>query len=213
MSTPRDDTDHPIFAALYDPVMWGLERTVLPRHREYLARDLSGAVLDLGAGTGAMFPYLAAVEDGLSLHAIEPDPNMRQRAARKARDLGLDVDLRDAGAGDLPYDDDAFDAVIASIVFCTIPDVDAALEEVARVLKPRGELRFLEHVHSDGLRGRVQNAVTPLWRRVAGGCHPNRDTNAAIAADPDLDLVDLDRLDVGFGVIKPFVRGTAVRRV
>lgn len=217
---PMTDDDHPshrLFAACYDPVMWGLERAVLPPHRRYLARDSAGRVLDLGCGTGAMFPYIDGGDVGddgedAELHAIEPDPHMLKRAERRAAAAGLDVEIRQAGAEDLPYDDGTFDIVIASMVFCTIPDVDAALEEVARVLRPGGEFRFLEHVHGDGLRRRLQDAVAPAWCRLAGGCRVNRATGERIAAHPAFAVADLETLDVGVGVVRPFVRGT-VRRV
>lgn len=200
---------HRLFATLYDPVMWGLERTILPEHRRYLARDLSGTVLDLGVGTGAMFPYFGTGSNEIELHGIEPDPYMRRQAEQKAEDRGIDIEIQEAGAESLPYDDDTFDAVVASMVFCTIPDVDAALNEVARVLRPGGEFRFLEHVHSKSSLGRIQDLATPVWRKLAGGCHLNRETSSAITTHGGLDIVEIDRIDMGVGLVRPFIRGTA----
>lgn len=204
--------DRRFFAAVYDLTMRPMERAVLPPHRKYLAADLSGDVLDLGTGTGAMYPYFAEHADDATIHAVEPDRHMRRRAVDAAEAVGLDVDVRAAPAEDLPFDADSMDAVVASIVFCTIPDVDAALGEVARVLRPGGEFRFLEHVRAGGTRGRIQDLADPVWQRVAGGCHPNRETAEVIADHPAFDLVDVERLDEGVGLTKPFVRGTAVRR-
>ncbi|WP_284007429.1 class I SAM-dependent methyltransferase [Haloarcula pelagica] len=210
MSTEPDDPDHRLFAAIYDPATALVERTLLRPHRRYLARDLDGTVLDLGAGTGATFPYLA--DSGLVLHAVEPDDHMRRRAAERARALGLDIDLRSAGATDLPYADDTFDTVIASMVFCTIGDPEAALDEAARVLRPGGEFRFLEHVADDGWREHVQHALAPLWRRLAGGCHLTRRTAALFASHPAFDVVELERRNLGLTPVRPFVRGRLRRR-
>ncbi|QLH76634.1 class I SAM-dependent methyltransferase [Halosimplex rubrum] len=209
----RQGPSYPLFAAIYDPAMAVVERTLLRPHRSYLVDDIHGAVLDIGAGTGAMFPYFDAVADGnVSFHAIEPDPHMRRQASEKAVELELEIDLRAAGAESLPYEDDSFDVVIASMVFCTIPDIEAALSEVARVLRPGGEFRFFEHVLDDGWRARVQSLLAPVWKRVAGGCHLTRQTASVFAADRSFDVVELDRMNLGVTPIRPFVRGRLRKR-
>jgi ubiquinone/menaquinone biosynthesis C-methylase UbiE len=205
---------HPIFARLYDPVMKPAERTVLADHRRYLVDKISGAVLDLGAGTGAMFPYFSeATADGgnLTLFAIEPDPHMRRQAVERARKLGLDIEIESAGAEALPFADDSFDVVVASLVFCTIPDFDTALSEVARVLKPGGEFRFLEHVRGEGAVGVAHDALAPAWHTVAGGCHLNRETDEMFRDDDRFELVDYTRVEDVPQVV-PVVRGTLRRR-
>ena len=213
----RDVTDtpaHRLFAAVYDPVMALPERVSLPPHRRYLVDGLSGRVLDVGSGTGATFPYLAerASEGPLEVHAIEPDPHMHSRAREAAHEAGLTVELCDAGAESLPYADDSFDAVLVGIVFCTIPDPEQALDELARVLRPAGELRFIEHVRADGLEGRLQELVEPIWKRVAGGCHVTRDTVGLFAAHEAFDVVEMERVGFGLFPAEPFVRGMLVRR-
>lgn len=203
-----------LFAALYDPVTAVAERTLFREHREYLAADLSGRVLDLGAGTGAMFPYFAdaaRVAPDLAVHALDPDPHMRRRAQRRADALDLDVRILEADAGALPYAEDAFDAVVASLVLCTVPDVDAALAEVARVLAPGGELRFLEHVHGRGWYGRVQDAVTPAWRVAAAGCHLNRETGRTLRSHTAFEVAEFERFSPPVPPVTPFVRGRLVR--
>lgn len=205
---------HPIFARLYDPVMRPAEQTVLTEHRRYLASGLSGAVLDLGAGTGAMFPYLSEVTaDGaaVTLSAIEPDPHMRRQAIERARDLGLEVSVESAGAEALPFADESFDVIIASLVFCTIPDVEAALSEVARVLKPGGEFRFLEHVRGDGTVGIAHDVLAPAWHSVAGGCHLNRETDEVFRTDNRFELVDYTKIEGDHFRLVPLVRGTLKR--
>lgn len=203
--------EHPAFAALYNRIM--PDRFLLGPHREYLAADLSGRVLDLGAGNGAMVPYAADAGDaGLEYHAVEPDPHMRRRAARTAERSDLRVHLRGDRAESLPYVDDAFDTVLSGLVFCTIDDPDAALEEVARVIRPGGELRFLEHVRADGWRARAQDRLNPLWERAAGGCQLNRETVERFICHDAFDPLEIER--IGFGVFPaaPIVRGRLRRR-
>ncbi|MFH5798860.1 class I SAM-dependent methyltransferase [Haladaptatus sp. CMAA 1911] len=187
------------------------ERFDPTEHRRYLARNLEGTVLDLGAGSGAMVPYLQTAvrrEPSLDLHAIEPNPDRRRQAKRTASAHDLDINVRAGRAESLPYADDTFDVVIASAVFCTVQDPSLALGEVHRVLKPDGEFRFLERVRSDGPRGYLQDAVTPLWKRIDDGCHLDRRTDEWIAAGP-FALDDIETLRLGVNPSRPFVRGTA----
>lgn len=194
---------HPLVSRLYDPVMAIPERLALKSHREYLAADLDGRVLDVGSGTGAMYPYFersAATE----FHAIEPDPHMRERAHRRATNASFDVQITDARAERLPFADDSFDAVVASLVFCTIPDPALALDEIARVLRSGGEFRFLEHVRATGKVGRVHDIFTPAWHTLAGGCHLNRETGKLFQTDDRFQLVDYRRFQSRFA---PMIRG------
>lgn len=202
--TKQPTTGQPIVTAL-------AERFDLTEHRRYLARDLEGMILNLGAGRGAMVPYLrtaAQREPALHLHAIEPDPHRRRQAKRTASTHDLDMHLRSGRAEFLPYADDMFDVVIASAVFCTVQDPFQALKEVHRVVKPDGEFRFLEHVRSDGLYGYVQDVVTPLWKRVDNGCHLDCRTDDWIAAGP-FALDEIETLSIGVSPFRPFMRGTA----
>ncbi|WP_254830582.1 class I SAM-dependent methyltransferase [Haloglomus salinum] len=205
---------HPWFARLYDPVMRASEAKLFPPHREYLARDLSGDVLDLGAGTGAMLPYYeTAIQSGeATITVLEPDPHMRKQAVAEARRLDIDVRVSDARAESLPFPDDSFDVVVASMVFCTIPDPAAALDEVARVLRPGGELRFLEHVAEEGWRRLAQRALAPLWSRFAGGCRLTRRTGDQFSDHAAFTVLDIQRQHLGVFPVRPFVRGTLERR-
>ena len=201
---------HPVFATLYDLLPQDL---LLGPHREYLTDDLTGRVLDLGCGTGDTFPFVAdAPTDDLEYHAVEPDPHMRKRAARRARAVGLPVEIRDARAESLPYPDDSFDVVLSGMVFCTIQDPDAALEEVARILRPGGELRFLEHVHADGWRGVGQELLNPIWERAAAGCQLTRETIPRFVGHEAFAVEEIHRLAFGIFPATPFVRGTMRRR-
>ncbi|MBZ6496343.1 class I SAM-dependent methyltransferase [Natrinema longum] len=213
--TPRHATgegrfSRPLFTALYDRFM--PDRFLIGPHREYLAAGLSGRVLDLGAGNGAMFPYAADAGDDLEYHAVEPDPTMRQRAVQKAAQTDLRVHLRDARGESLPYAADSFDVVLSGAVFCTIDDPDAALDEVARVLRSGGELRFLEHVRNDGWRARAQDRLTPLWERAAGGCQLNRETIERFVGHDALDVLEIERTGIGLFPATPILRGRLRRR-
>ena len=217
---------HPIFAAAYDR-FGGVGEAFLRDHRQYLARDLEGSVLDLGAGTGDMFPYFAraaaaegkgegadASKDGtdrdLALQGIEPDPHMKRRAERAASEEPLDIDLRLARAESLPYPENSIDIAVASLVFCTIADPERAFSEVSRVLRPGGELRFLEHVRSAGLLGRIQDLFAPAWKVLAAGCYLNRDTRVRLARSP-LETIEIETIRAP-PPATPMLRGRALER-
>lgn len=205
--THMDDV-HPIFAALYDPVTRIAERRFRP-HREWLVEDLSGRVLDLGCGTGAMFPYLC--REGIDLHALDPDPHMLARAEDRAAELGCSVELHEGYAETLPYPDDHFDGVVVSLVLCSVDGVEESVAEIARVLKPGGECRFLEHVRAEGWRAELQERLTPCWRHLAGGCRLDRETPHAFVSEPGLAVETLQRVPVGVTPVSPVLRGRAVR--
>ncbi|WP_088006466.1 class I SAM-dependent methyltransferase [Indiicoccus explosivorum] len=167
------------FSAVYDPVMQPLENSRFGRIRKNLIRKAKGKVLDIGSGTGLNFPYYTeAVE---SVDAIEPDPAMRGQSVERARDAPVPIRLHAARAEDLPFPDQSFDSVTAALVFCTIPYPSLALREIERVCRPGGEVLFWEHVRLDQpVLGKLQDILTPGWKRVADGCHLNRDTLSLI---------------------------------
>src|SRR5882724_4845034 len=164
---------HPIFAAVYDTMMGRLDRLSFGPLRKRTAEAAHGKTLEIGIGTGL---NLDLYTNAGAIYGIEPDPEMMKRARAKigARSVHLVI----AGAEALPFRDGAFDSVVASLVFCTIPDVDGAAHEVRRVLRPEsGRFYFFEHVRArKAWAGRLQDFATPLWRRLFAGCHPNRDT-------------------------------------
>lgn len=195
---------HPLFAKLYDPVTSLFEGRMEP-HRTYVSRDLEGRVLTVGAGTGKGFEHLAA-SDADEIHAVEPDPHMRRQAIERAADLDLDVEIRGDMASELSYDDGYFDAVLFSLVLCTVPDPASAVDEAARVLREGGELRFVEHVGGSGFLRSVQEAVNPLWKHVAGGCNLDRDTTELLCSHADFEVVEAEEFE-GLPPVDPLVRG------
>lgn len=187
-----------------------MEREIGSQRDELLA-GLSGRVVEVGAGNGANFRhYPPAVEEVV---AVEPEPYLRAKAEQAAREAPVTVRVMDGTADELPLEPDSVDAAIASLVLCTIPDGPGALAEMSRVLKPGGELRFLEHVRSDEPRkARVQRMSdsSGIWPLMGGGCHCSRDTLAAIeTAGYSIERVDSFSLGPSWWITNPHVLGVA----
>jgi ubiquinone/menaquinone biosynthesis C-methylase UbiE len=170
---------HPLFARFFDRFAAKNEERGQAELRGELLDGLVGRVVEVGAGNGLNFPhYPAAVEEVV---AVEPEAYLRERAAEAASAAPVPIRVIGGLADRLPLDDASVDAVVVSGVLCSVPDPQRALVEFRRVLRPGGELRFYEHVRAQGsLRARSQDAADLAWPRLMGGCHPNRDTLAAI---------------------------------
>ncbi|MEV5973455.1 methyltransferase domain-containing protein [Streptomyces sp. NPDC051921] len=181
--TPRPTKPHPLFARFYAGVAGpALERAGIDAHRRRLLAGLGGVVLEVGAGNGLNFPHYPP--EVTRLVAVEPEPNLRALAVRRAREAAVPVEVAGGRAEGLPFRDASFDAAVVCLTLCSVADQRAALAELRRVLRPDGQLRFLEHVRSGtpAMR-RVQRVLdATVWPRLAGGCHTGRDTQAAITA-------------------------------
>lgn len=157
---------------VYDLMLSVLEWRGLGRWRRQLVLGARGRTLDLGCGTGRNLPLYA----GARPVGVDPSLDCLHKARRRAPG----VPLVRARAEALPFRDATFATVVGGLVLCSVDAPADALAEVARVLVPGGEVRLLEHVRSDGVGGRVQDALQPLWTRVAGGCRPNRRTESSV---------------------------------
>jgi ubiquinone/menaquinone biosynthesis C-methylase UbiE len=170
---------HPRFARTYERLSVESDRRGTAEHRARALAGLEGRVIEVGAGNGRNFAhYPAAVAEVI---AVEPEDRLRAMAARAARHAPVPVRVVAGHAEDLPVDAASCDAAVASLVLCSVPDLERALAELRRVLRPGGELRFFEHVRSaNPLIGLFQDLITPLWSVAGAGCHLNRDTAAAV---------------------------------
>ena len=195
-----------LFAALYDWMLKGSEEAGLHEKRGALLRDASGRTLEIGAGTGLNMDLYPDAARPLVL--TEPEEPMARRLRERA---GSRAEVVDAGADRLPFEDDSFDTVVSTLVLCTVPDQAAALREIRRVLKPGGRLLFLEHVRSDASgTAKWQDRLTPVWRFMGRGCHPNRDTAAAMrSAGYEFERLDQDRLPKAPPIVRPMIAGIA----
>lgn len=197
------------FAALYDFFFKSVEEAGLRDMRRELLSETRGRTIDIGSGTGANLElYPADVE----LTMAEPDPHMARQLRRKLAESGRDAQFVEAGAESLPFEDSSFDTAVFTLVLCTVPHPHAALDEVARVLKPGGRMLFLEHVRSEDPKlARWQDRLVKPWRFVGDGCHCNRDTVATIEASPlRLEEVERGRLPKAPPITRPLARGSAV---
>jgi SAM-dependent methyltransferase len=177
------DIPRPWFARLYLKAGVRADRRGADAHRRRLLDGLAGRVVEVGAGSGLNFAHYPTTVT--EVVAIEPEPTLRAEAQRAAAEAPVPVSVRPGTAEALGLADAEMDAAVASLVLCSVPDQALALTEIHRVLHPGGELRFYEHViaRQQPMRAILQiSDRSRLWPAICGGCHPARDTGAAIEA-------------------------------
>jgi ubiquinone/menaquinone biosynthesis C-methylase UbiE len=195
---------------------WGFRRVsrkiekFMELYKSPLFRDLTGTVLEIGPGTGANLPYLAP--QPLKWVGVEPNRFMRGYLQEKALALGMEVEVRDGTAENLPAPENSVDTVIGTLVLCSVTDQRRVLCEVLRVLKPGGRYLFVEHVAAaqGTMLRRIQRGMRPLWRHFADGCHPDRETQRAIESAGFHDL-RIESFRAPLPVVKPHIVGVAVK--
>lgn len=200
--------EHRFFAAIYDRLLAASERGGLSEMRAGLLREARGRTLELGAGTGLNLAHYPGSVSELVL--TEPD---RFMAARLRKHLAAEppaprrVEVVEAPAEELPFEDGRFDTVVATLVFCTVEDPERAAAEVKRVMRPGAELLYLEHVRSpDSDRlARWQDRLERPWGWFAGGCHPNRPTDEMLP-DAGFEVTRLERDSFPESTLTPWVR-------
>jgi ubiquinone/menaquinone biosynthesis C-methylase UbiE len=201
-----------IFAGVYDRLMAGEEKAGLAELRKRVVGQAAGRVLEIGGGTGANLPYYGSNVEALTI--TEPAEPMARRLEGKLREQPVTADVMRAPAEQLPFEDDSFDTAVSTLVLCTVDDQDRSLGELRRVLKPGGQLLFIEHVRSDSPRqARWQDRVNPVHRVIGCGCNCNRDTLARIkAADFAVGELANDRLHKAPPWVRPLIVGVAQAR-
>lgn len=167
------------FPKIYDAAMKPLEATRFKKIRTELIRNAKGNVLEIGSGTGINFPYY---QQAKLVAAVEPNPQMSRRAAKRGRHAHVPITLYEATAENLPFADNTFDTVISTLVFCTIPDPLHALKEIQRVGKPGATFLFFEHVRMEQpILAKTQDLLNPFWEKICDGCQLNRNTLTLIS--------------------------------
>ena len=187
----------PGFPAVYDLVMGLADRARARRWRRAIVEPADGMILEIGAGTGLNFRYYRR---GALVMATEPDRAMLERARAQSARASARIALIAAEAGTLPFRSGTFDTVVVGFAMCTIPAPSSALREIRRVLRSHGSLRLLEHVRVENpVAARIQDWLTPVWRRVAAGCHLDRRT-LHLVAEAGFAIDSVDRELGGFVV-------------
>jgi ubiquinone/menaquinone biosynthesis C-methylase UbiE len=205
-------TEHRFFAAIYDRLLQGSERAGLSEMRAEIVGRAKGRTLELGAGTGLNLPHYTDAVTELVL--TEPNRFMARRLLERMAEeppAPAAVEVSHVSAEDLPFEDQSFDTVVATLVFCTIPDPGRAAREVRRVLTADGKLLYLEHVRdsSEGRVARWQDRLERPWGWFGAGCHPNRATGRTLAeagfeTDPQKGEIPKSPFWV-----RPLIRGSA----
>jgi ubiquinone/menaquinone biosynthesis C-methylase UbiE len=160
---------------------WVMGRREFSELRPRCVGAVEGRVLELGFGSGHNLPFYPARV--AVLYALEPSDLARRLAARRVAAAGFPVEMLEVGAERVPLADASVDHVVSTWTLCTVADAASALAEVRRVLAPGGRLHFLEHGRSHDPRvARWQDRLTPLQKRLAGGCHLNRPIDELVRA-------------------------------
>lgn len=185
----------------YDPLITDRKRALL--------HELRGTVVEIGPGTG---PNLALYRPDVHWIGIEPNGHMDGYLQAEARRLQRDIDVRGGTAEALPLPDESADAVVATMVLCSVSDQTLALNEILRILKPGGRFVFMEHVAApEGSRlYKVQQVINPGWRIVSDGCHVTRRTGEAIRA-AGFGEVHIEPFKMPQGFASPHIAGYAVK--
>jgi ubiquinone/menaquinone biosynthesis C-methylase UbiE len=202
----RSSFYHRVFAGLLSHGA-KLDRPLYGERKAALMAGLRGEVLDIGAGAGVNLKYL---DPSIRYTAVEPNVHMHRHIREAAERAGIEAVVLAGIAESLPFDDSSFDAVIGTLVLCSVDDVRAALDEIRRVLRPGGRFVFLEHVAArpGTLLRRMQRVIRRPWGCIADGCRPDRETDRLILESGFGD-VEIERFRKRAGPVSPHVCGVA----
>ena len=177
------------------------------RKRE-LFSEVEGTVVEIGPGTGVNLRYLP---DGITWIGMEPNPHMHSYLWKKLTGRSIEATLRTEAVPSSSLATNTADFVISTLVLCSVADLDETLADLKRILGPGGQLLFIEHVaasHESWLYT-LQHNIQPLWRRIADGCHPDRETGTALES-AGFSSVEYERFTTGLPVVSPHIMGRTV---
>ncbi len=177
--------------------------------KKRLLADVRGDVLEIGPGTGVNLSYFSPQ---IRWTGIEPNPFMHKYLRTQAIRLGMTVELRCSRAESMKLEDASFDAVIGTLVLCSVQDVEVTLRQILRVLKPGGRYFFIEHIAAPAgtqLR-RIQRLVRPVWKLAADGCCPDRETLQAIEK-ADFASMQCEQFLGPLPIVRPHIAGVATK--
>ncbi len=201
-----------ISAFFYDKILAPAEEACLREWRHDLLKNTSGDVLEIGAGTGSNLDFYP--DTLLTLVLSEPDKHMRRQMENKIITSRHDVSVTAGTAENIEAENESYDFVVTSLVCCSVTNLDAVLLEIKRVLRPEGRLIFMEHVAAtEGTkRRRWQDLANPFWRKIAGNCHLNRETESAILA-AGFEILEIKRESMrkAMPLVRPTIRGIAIK--
>lgn len=200
-------------AKFYDKIMRDAESKCLQNWRSELLSNASGAVLEIGPGTGTNLHYYPS--DITQLVLLEPNPDMRSQLTLKlSSNTSYSIELLDGKAESIPFPDATFNTVVCTLVLCSVNNLEQALSELHRVLAPNGKLIFIEHVAAthNAPRLKWQHRMEPFWKFIASGCHLTRTTEEAlIQAGFAIEKMKQQSIRGVPAIVRPSIRGVAVK--
>ena len=200
-----------VFAGAYDRFLKNSEEAGLSKSREEIVSKAKGCTLEIAAGTALNLPHYSS--DVTDLTLTDAYPSMIKQIQKKVEKSGRRATIMEADAENLPFEDETFDTVVASMILCSTTDPSKILTEIHRVLKKGGQYLFLEHVRNpDQKIAEKQDRIQPLWHLFGNGCHCNRDTITTIRESP-LEVKEINRgtIPKAWSIIEAMITGRAVR--
>jgi ubiquinone/menaquinone biosynthesis C-methylase UbiE len=184
------------------------EKIVMPR-KQALFQSLNGTIVEIGPGAGANFAYFPR---GIHYIAVEPNPFMHRYLSKEADRMNFEIDLRGCSAENIDLGEASADAVVGTLVLCSVDDQRQVLREILRILKPGGSYYFIEHVAAPekSILRIIQRVVRFCWKIVNDGCHPDRETLSVIQTS-GFTTVEHISFHVGAPVVSPHIAGRAIK--
>ena len=201
------------FAFIYDPLIARTEAACLQDWRKTLLENAYAKVLEVGAGTGANLTFYS--DKVTQLIISEPDEFMRKKLMHKLNDTNIKkYEIKSFAMEDIDLEDNSMDCVISTLVCCSVRSPQESLKQVYRVLKSGGLFLFMEHVAAENNRGRLkwQNWINPIWKKISGNCHTNRETEKYIlSAGFKIKNITKASMRKAPPFLRPTIRGVAVK--